>query len=134
MFNMQRSSIISGVCLPFISSHCLCLTVVTPLMYVAYEGLLNTTFQCNVTGADSSHYPVWIVDGKPLLNYGLEYETFKSRGITVTEIAVLDEYTVQGTLTIAANKDNRNTTISCEGFRVQGAVSEIATFMVQGKK
>ncbi len=118
-----------SVCLTIMYSinfYCLCSTVLSPLMYVAYKGFLNTTFQCNVTGTQSHIF--WLVD-----NMGYGTEILIGRGITTTTYTVLDEFTVQATLTIAATEDNRNTTITCLGVRVSVAVSAITTFMVQGE-
>ncbi len=105
--------------------------VLSPLEYVAYEGNSNTTFSCTLyTTSTSAPSVVWYIDGH-------SYSTgHADRSITVSEGTMVDESTLQGTLTVDAVKANSNTTIHCVGLFthivLQVVRSEDATFMVQG--
>ncbi len=72
----------------------------------------------------------WYVDG-----HGYSTEDHADRSITISRDTMVDESTLQRTLTIDALKANSNTTIHCIGLFadiLKVFRSEDATFMVQG--
>ncbi len=105
--------------------------VLSPLEYVAYEGNSSTTFSCTVyTTGTSALSVLWYVDGQTYSTEG-----HADRSITVSRVTMVDESTLQGTLTVDAVKANSNTTIYCIGLftdTLKAFRSEDATFMVQG--